>query len=125
VFRTAQPASQWSIRACQCQFCRAHGALTTSDPAGRLSFRAEQDEFLRRYRFGMKTADFLLCSRCGVYLGATIETARGAFGTINTLALVPPPAQLPVATPVDYGSERVSDRIGRREQRWTPIETAI
>ena len=38
-FQTRLSVDQWSVRACQCQFCRAHGALTTSDPTGRLVFR--------------------------------------------------------------------------------------
>ena len=124
LFHTALPVSQWSVRACQCGFCRAHGALTTSDPAGRLIFHAYADETqaLRRYRFGLKTADFLLCSHCGVYVGAEIDTARGAFGIINTRALTPAPADLPAATAADYGAESPSERIGRRERKWTPLE---
>src|SRR5215469_15921681 len=85
-FNTALPVAEWSVRACQCGFCRAHGAVTTSDPAGRLVFRIGQRESLRRYRFGLKTADFLVCGVCGVYVGAQIETPRGAFGIVNTLA---------------------------------------
>jgi hypothetical protein len=120
-FQTALPVSRWSVRACQCGFCRAHGARTTSDPSGRLAFRLNDPEALRRYRFGLMTADFLVCTHCGVYVGAQIATANGAFGIINTLALMPLPAGLPVAAQADYGSESASDRIARRERRWTPL----
>ena len=124
-FLTALPAAQWSVRTCQCRFCRAHGAVTTSDPAGRLAFHAHRVESLRRYRFGLKTADFLVCSGCGVYVGAQIETPRGVFGIINTLALTPRPADLPAAVPADYDAEDLSERLSRREQRWTPLERAV
>lgn len=124
-FHTALPVGQWSVRACQCRFCRAHGAATTSDPTGRLRFRADQAESLQRYRFGLKTADFLLCSHCGVYVGAQIETPRGAFGIINTLAITPAPADLPAAVPADYDAEGASERFRRREQRWTPLDGAL
>ena len=124
-FHTGLPAARWSVRACQCRFCRAHGALTTSDPLGRLAFHTHQAELLHRYRFGLKTADFLLCSRCGVYVGAQIETAGGAFGIINTLVMTPIPADLAAATPAEYGSETSSDRVARRERRWTPLEKVI
>src|ERR1700757_4082953 len=87
-FETTLPRSQWSVRACQCGFCRAHGARTTSDPAGRLTFHVGAAEALQRYQFGLKTADFLICRRCGVYVGAQIETAQGAFGIVNTLAML-------------------------------------
>jgi hypothetical protein len=121
-FETALPPAQWSVRACSCGFCRAHGARTSSDPAGRLMFRVEDAGLLRRYRFGMRSADFLLCGRCGVYLGAQIEIDARAYGIVNTAALTPAPAQLPAALPVDYGAESSSERARRRAQRWTPLE---
>jgi hypothetical protein len=120
-YQTARPVTEWSVRACQCSFCRVHAALTTSDPAGRLAFEVERGEALERYRFGLKTADFLLCRCCGVYLGAQIETARGVFGIINTRTLMAVPAGLPLATPADYDSESSGDRVARRAQRWTPL----
>ena len=113
------------MRACQCGFCRAHAARTTSDPSGRLAFRVNEGEALRRYRFGLMTADFLVCRHCGVYLGAQIATATGAFGIINTLTLMPLPAELPAAAQADYGSESAGDRIARRERRWTPLARLV
>jgi hypothetical protein len=29
---------------------------------------------LLRYRFGLKTADFLVCENCGIYMAAVIST---------------------------------------------------
>jgi len=124
-FQTARAVSQWSVRACQCGFCRAHGALTASDPSGRLAFQVKQGEALERYRFALMTADFLLCRRCGVYVGAQIETTHGAFGIINTRTLMPVPAELPVAAKSNYDSESTSDRVARREQRWTPLAKVV
>ena len=124
-FQTALPVSEWSVRACQCGFCRAHGALTASDPSGRLAFHVKHGETLERYRFGLRTADFRLCRRCGVYIGAQIETARGAFGIVNTRALIPVPEGLPLAAKADYSSESTSDRVARREQRWTPLAKVL
>ena len=124
-FQTALPITQWSVRACQCGFCRAHAALTASDPSGRLAFHVKQREALERYRFALMTADFLLCRRCGVYVGAQIETTHGAFGIINTRTLMPVPAELPVAAKSNYDSESTSDRVARREQRWTPLAKVV
>ena len=119
-------AEPWSgLRACGCGFCRAHGALTTSDPRGRLSFQVEELEALQRYRFGLRTADFLLCRNCGVYLGAQIDTAAGAFGIVNVLALQPTPADLPQPASADYGAEDVPERIARRTRRWTPLDELV
>jgi len=124
-FQTALALSQWSVRACRCGFCRAHGAHTTSDPTGRLTLHVGEAEALQRYRFGLKTADFLVCRRCGVYIGAQIETAHGAFGIVNTLTMLPITEELPPATPVDYGSESASERRARRELRWTPLDNVV
>lgn len=111
----------WSIRACQCRFCRAHDALSTSDPGGTLSFDATEPEQLQRYRFAMKTADFLLCRNCGVYIGAVITTPAGAWGIVNTHALDPVPDDIADVQPISYDNEDSSGRIARREERWTPV----
>jgi hypothetical protein len=124
-FQTALAVPKWSVRACQCRFCRAHGALMTSDPGGRLMFHISHVELLERYRFSLKTADFLLCKRCGVYVGAQIETAHGAFGIINTLTMVPIPEGLPVAALAEYSSESSNERVERREKKWTPLEKVV
>lgn len=88
-------------------------------------FEVSDVELLERYRFSLKTADFLLCKRCGVYLGAQIETTHGAFGIINTLTMTPVPVGLPVCALADYGSESSCERVERREKRWTPLEKAV
>lgn len=121
---TTQSLDQWSIRACQCSFCRAHAALSTSDPAGSIEFRGLGSDALQRYRFGQRTADFLLCRNCGVYVGALMETPDGMYGIVNVNALRPIPALPALAAPMDYGAESASQRTRRREQRWSPVAIA-
>ena len=120
-YETALPVERWGVRACQCSFCRAHDALSVSDPAGTLEFCATRLECLQRYRFGSGITEFLLCRGCGVYIGARLASEPGAFGIINAHALVPIPPQLPAATPMDYGAETASDKRTRRTARWTPL----
>jgi len=114
---------EWSVRACQCSFCRTHHALSTSDPDGHIKFTSGKPELLQRYRFGLRTADFLLCGHCGVYIGAVIETESGAFGIINLHALRETPANLAGPAPISYDDEKVSNRVSRRKERWTPVES--
>ncbi len=76
---------------------------------------------LHHYRFGQMTADFLICRKCGVYLGAAISTPKGNFGVININALRPVPENLPAAGAADYEGETAEERIERRSQRWTPL----
>jgi hypothetical protein len=121
VYDTSVPPIAWPVRACQCSFCRAHGALTTSDPQGVLGFRIKDPGYLVRYRFGLRTADFLLCAQCGVYLGSVIATPRGWRGIININAMRPVPAGLAQPQPMSYEGENELQRTQRRELRWTPI----
>jgi hypothetical protein len=120
-FRTAIELPDWSIRACQCSFCRAHDAQSTSDPAGQISFIASRLESLQKYRFGLRTADFLLCRECGVYIGAVIASAGNAFGIVNVRALNETPDDLANISTISYDAEDVDGRLSRREERWTPV----
>lgn len=125
VYSTAMAPENWSIRACQCGFCRAHGAQSASDPNGRLEFLVSGDGALVHYRFGLRTAAFLFCRSCGVYVGAQFETDRGAFGVINIRAMQQAPVGIPAATSVNYEQESVAQRQGRRERLWTPLEKLV
>jgi hypothetical protein len=118
-YQTSAPVSLWHVRACQCAFCRAHDALSVSDPDGYLEFSAIRPELLQRYRFGSGLTDFLICRECGVYVGARL--AAEPFGIINARALLPIPVELPVSEPMDYGGESSSDKQTRRKLRWTPL----
>ena len=120
-YTTDREPHAWSVRACQCSFCRKHDALSTSDAAGHLRFRSDDPETLQRYRFALRTADFLLCRRCGVYVGAVIDVAGKQYGNNNIHALVDPPRDMASVEPVSYDAEETDDRIGRRAERWTPV----
>lgn len=120
VYDTQLPPQEWSIRACQCSFCRAHGARSTSDPQGTVAFHVAQPDRLRRYRFGLGVTEFLICAHCGVYIGALTEISGSPFAIINTNALRPPPAGLKEAVPVAYDGESLETRTERRRRRWTP-----
>lgn len=124
-FSSQRPPSQWTVRACQCSFCRAHGARCTSDPQGSVTFHFRDNAATLRYRFGVKSADFLVCGKCGVYVGAVIESSTGAFTTLNLNAMKTPVPGLREATPVSYDSESRDDRIARRLSKWTPATIAI
>lgn len=120
-FRTGIEPPRWSIRACQCSFCRAHDALSTSDPTGQILFIASKSESLQKYRFGLRTADFLLCRECGVYIGAIIASPGGVFGIVNVHALKEAPDDLAEVAAISYDAEDTAGRVSRREERWTPV----
>lgn len=119
-FETSRSPELWQIRACQCSFCRRHAARTTSDPTGRVSFRVNDQAALQHYRFGLRTADFLLCRICGAYLAAVLTSPRGQFATLNVNALIEP-LEFANVVAVSYDQESTEQRRERREERWTPV----
>ena len=121
VFEASAPLEELGLRADQCSFCRAHGARNTSDPNGTTSISVRDAGAMVRYRFGLRTADFLICGRCGVYIGALVEDGGKSWFTVNVNALRPPPREDFPIEPVDYDAEDVPARIARRKQRWTPV----
>jgi hypothetical protein len=66
---------------------RAHNTRTLSDPHRSVDIWAEDWLLVELYRFGSGTAEFFICRRCGVYIGAVCETAAGARAIINTNSL--------------------------------------
>ncbi len=121
IFETALDPHALPLRACQCSFCRRHGGVTTSDPAGRLLVEVREPELLRRYRFALGITDFLICRSCGVYVAAAMETDGRMLGVLNVNVLDEhePFARQP--TPMQYGAETAEDREGRRAKVWTPV----
>jgi hypothetical protein len=115
-FETGKPLEP---RACQCGFCRRHGARSVSDPNGAATVVTPASEPIR-YRFGAHTADYLICARCGVYIGAMAELEGGLFVTLNLNAFHDPRLDLE-AEPVSYEGESVETKGARRRARWTPL----
>jgi hypothetical protein len=109
-------------RACTCGFCTRHGARTWSDPAGSVAFRVRAGAPLVRYRFGARTADFLVCGRCGVYVGAVVADGDGLKATVNLRTT--PLCERPAAA-VSYDGETPDERIARRRARWTPARIEV
>ena len=118
--RLSQPPEAVRLRACGCSFCRVHATRTTSDPHGWVEIRAADWSLVEPYRFGTGTAEFLICRRCGVYIGAVCETASGARAVINTNCLEDRVLFTGTAAPVDHDGEAPADRLARRAAHWTP-----
>ena len=121
-FETDKPPVALGLRACGCDFCRRHGMRATSDPDGKVVFSLHEPENLLRYRFGLATADFLLCRGCGVYIGAVLPDPNGDRAIINVNCLDKPAAFGSEARSVSYDDEDEPARRARRRAVWTPAE---
>ncbi|MEZ2331935.1 GFA family protein [Mesorhizobium sp. RCC_202] len=121
-FETELDPTRIEIRACQCSFCIRHGSRAAADPNGKLVVSVEDRERLQVYRFGLRTADYLLCRDCGVYVAAIAgadEDAR-AIVIVNALDDRGQFSREPV--PVRYDTETREQRLARRRGAWMPIE---
>ena len=114
-----RPVAELPLRACQCGFCRRHGARTTSDPGSRLHIEATPGA-LTRYRFGRRAVDALICDECGVYVASMIEVDGHAFATLNVAGVDLAAFAGREAEPAHYDDETDEDRLARRLARWTP-----
>ena len=106
-----------SPRACDCSFCRIHGAKNWSDPNGKATIRIRDEQFLERYLFALKTAEFFICRTCGAYIGAVLSDRDQMWSTLN-LRLTP--LHFLAESAVSYGAEQADDRVARRKDVWTP-----
>ncbi|TJV24148.1 MAG: aldehyde-activating protein [Mesorhizobium sp.] len=130
-FSTELEPPQTEVRACQCSFCVRHGSRAVADPNGRLVISVKDETQLRRYQFGLRTADYLICRRCGVYVAAIArdddaiardDDAR-AIVIINALNDRERFNQEPVR--VDFDTENRAQRQARRRTHWTPVEMSF
>lgn len=102
-----------------CGFCSSRGVKSASDPEGRLALTSAKR--LTRYRFGHKTADFLICPVCGTYVATYMASTRGSLGVINVVGLnIAELKHLP-ATLTSLEGESNDERVARRTSRWTPM----
>ncbi|MGH8307395.1 MAG: GFA family protein [Gammaproteobacteria bacterium] len=120
-FDTELAPEQLPLRACQCSFCRAHGAVATTDPYGKVTLVASDRDAVQHYRFGLGITDMLICKRCGNYVAGIIKSAGKTYATLNANLLDCRAALTATPTPVDYSGETAVQRIARRLASWTPV----
>lgn len=118
--RLTKPPGMVRLRSCACSFCRSHATRTVSDPDGHVDVQAADWSLVERYRFGSRTADYLICRRCGVYIGAMCETSAGLRAVLNTLCLDDRAAFSQEAKRPDYEGEATDVRLARRTANWMP-----
>ena len=123
--RLSRPPEQMPLRSCSCAFCRAHGTRTLSDRDGAVDIAAGDWTLVERYRFGSRTADYLVCRRCGVYVGAVCETASGLRAVVNVNCLGDRAAFTQAPAAPDYDGETTDARLDRRAANWMPATVKL
>ena len=107
-------------RACTCSFCTKHGGVWTSNPRGRLEVRIADPAAVSRYRFGTRTAEFHICSRCGVVPVVTSEIGDRLYAVVSVNAFEDIDASRLRRAPASFDGEGTDSRLERRTRSWIP-----
>ncbi|MGB8694598.1 MAG: hypothetical protein WCD08_13925 [Steroidobacteraceae bacterium] len=105
-------------RACSCSFCAKHGGVWTSCPAGTLEVSVAELGRVSVYAFGTKTADFHVCTRCGVVPVVTSRIDGRLYAVVSVNAFENFAPSLLRRAAASYDGEMGGDRLARRQQNW-------
>ena len=105
-------------RACTCSFCTRHGGVWTSCPTGSLTVRLRDSSLASAYSFGTKTADFNICTRCGVVPVVTSRIEGRLFAVVNVNAFDDVDASLLRRSLSALDDEDEPTRLARRMRNW-------
>jgi hypothetical protein len=105
-------------RACSCSFCAKHGGLWTSCPTGSLRITVRQPQLVSKYSFGTRTADFHVCSSCGVVPVVTSRIEGRLYAVVSVNAFQDVDPALVRRAAATYDGESESTRLARRKLNW-------
>jgi hypothetical protein len=118
-FSTGLDPAQINPRACDCSFCRKHGAAYISDPTGQLVITLADPPALHRYRQGSHTAEFLICDRCGVLVAVLVDHDARLYGAVNARCL-DAFVDFGPAVPASPQQLAASEKLARWLRLWVP-----
>jgi hypothetical protein len=81
--RLSRAQGEYGPRACDCDFCRKHGAAYVSDRDGCLQIGIEDPSRISLYKQGNELAEMIVCARCGVLVGALFREDGALYATVN------------------------------------------
>ncbi|MDR0184531.1 GFA family protein [Lysobacter arvi] len=110
----SKPASEYTPRACDCSFCRKHGAAWLSDAGGSLRVRLRGEPVV--YRQGSAQADFIACAHCAVLVLVRHEHEGRVHAAVNVRALA---GAAPFADEQPASPQKLAPQ--EKRERWTTL----
>ena len=107
-------------RACDCSFCTKHGGVWTSCNTGSLKVTVSSASLVSKYSFGTKTAQFHICTRCGVVPVVTSEIKGHTYAVVSVHAFEGVDPSLLKHASASFGEEDEEARLRRRTKNWIP-----
>lgn len=117
-FSTSENPASIVPRACDCSFCRKHGAAYVSDPAGRLLVTGALID-AHEYQQGSNAARFLVCRHCGVLMAVVYKDGSRIHGAVNASCLDDDPG---LGEPVPASPQTLApdEKVTRWREMWVP-----
>ena len=106
------------VRACSCSFCTKHGGVWTSNPNGALRIVVAQSGLVSRYAFGTRTAEFLVCARCGIVPAVVSRIDDRLYAVVSANAFENVEPALLQRAPASFDGETEAARLERRKRNW-------
>ena len=107
-------------RACTCSLGVKHGGVWTSCPAGALQVKVADASLVSNYSFGTRTAQFHICTRCGIVPVVTSRIQNRLYAVVSVNALEGiDPSRLRHAS-ATFDAETEASRLERRARNWIP-----
>jgi hypothetical protein len=105
-------------RACDCSFCTKHGGVWTSNPKGSLRVAIKDSSLLSKYSFGTRTAEFHICSRCGIVPVVTSRIDGHLYAVVSVNAFEGVEPSLLRRAQASFDGETEASRLARRKRNW-------
>lgn len=114
------PATSIPIRKCSCTFCRKHAGAWTSHPGAELVTKIEDASSISKYRFGTTTADFYVCSLCGLVPFVFSEIDGNLYAVVNVSTFEDVDISKLDSSATNFDGEDTASRLERRKRNWIP-----
>lgn len=112
--------SEIPVRKCGCTFCVKHGGAWTSHREAQLAAAIDDHSLVSKYIFGTETADFYVCSVCGVAPFVLSEIDGRLYAVINVNTFEDSGGLSYSSSSTDFDGEDAGSRLERRKRNWIP-----
>lgn len=105
-------------RACDCSFCTKHGGVWTSNLRGVLEVVVKEPSLVSKYTFGTRTAEFHICTRCGIVPVVTSQIDDHLYAVVSVNAFEGVDQSILHRAPASFDGEGAESRLARRKRNW-------
>ena len=108
------------VRKCGCTFCEKHAGAWTSHGSSQLVVEIDNESLCSKYTFGTKTAEFFVCSVCGVVPFVLSEIDDNQYAVVNVKVFEDVGGFSFSSASTNFDGEDAGTRLERRKRNWIP-----